>query len=158
MAVSSKLRSVLLKGGLLLFLCCLFCFPATALAGAKDGLLLWFHQVMPSLLPFLILSSLFLSTGLSDRIAKRLSPFLSPVLRCSPSGCYAVVIGLLSGLPIGAKTVGELTRSSSLQQPTSSVYTRICFRLRFTKAGASLSSVSDCGAGFRHCRRSDATF
>lgn len=114
MAVSSKLRSVLLKGGLLLFLCCLFCFPATALAGAKDGLLLWFHQVMPSLLPFLILSSLFLSTGLSDRIAKRLSPLLSPVLRCSPSGCYAVVIGLLSGLPIGAKTVGELTRSGRI--------------------------------------------
>lgn len=126
MAVSSKLRSVLLKSGLLLFLCCLLCFPTTALAGAKDGLLLWFHQVMPSLLPFLILSSLFLSTGLSDRIAKRLSPLLSPVFRCSPSGCYAVVIGLLSGLPIGAKTIGELTRSGRITKKEGTYLLPLC--------------------------------
>lgn len=126
MAVSSKLRSALLKGGLLLFLCCLFCFPATALTGAKDGLLLWFNQVMPSLLPFLILSSLFLSTGLSDRIAKRLSPLLSPVFRCSPSGCYAVVIGLLSGLPVGAKTVAELTASGRITKKEGAYLLPLC--------------------------------
>ncbi len=126
MAVSSKLRSVLLKGGLLLFLCCLLFLPSTALAGAKDGLLLWFHQVMPSLLPFLILSSLFLSTGLSDLIAKKLSPLLSPVFRCSPSGCYAVVIGLLSGLPIGAKTVGELTRSGRITKKEGTYLLPLC--------------------------------
>ncbi len=126
MAVSSKLRTVFVKGGLLLFLCCLLCFPATALAGAKDGLLLWFHQVMPSLLPFLILSSLFLSTGLSDRIAKRLSPLLSPVFRCSPSGCYAVVIGLLSGLPVGAKTVAELTASGRITKKEGEYLLPLC--------------------------------
>ena len=126
MVISSKLRTGLVKGGLLFFLCCLICFPATALAGAKDGLLLWFHQVMPSLLPFLILSSLFLSTGLSDRIAKRLSPVLSPVFRCSPSGCYAVVIGLLSGLPVGAKTVADLTASGRITKKEGTYLLPLC--------------------------------
>ena len=126
MVVSSKIGTVLVKGGLLLFLCCLLCFPATALTGAKEGLLLWFQQVMPSLLPFLILSSLFLSTGLSDRIAKRLSPFLSPVFRCSASGCYAVVIGLLSGLPIGAKTVADLTVSGRITKKEGEYLLPLC--------------------------------
>lgn len=126
MFVSSKLRTGLLKAGLLLFLCCLLCFPSTALAGAKDGLLLWFHQVMPSLLPFLILSALFLSTGLSDHIAKRLSPVLSPIFRCSPAGCYAVVIGLLSGLPVGAKTIAELTASGRITKKEGAYLLPLC--------------------------------
>ncbi len=114
MAGSTKLRSTVLKGGMLGFLCCLLLFPDTALSGAKSGLLLWFNQVLPSLLPFLILSTLLLSTGLSDCIATRLAPVLSPVFRCSPSGCYAVVIGLLAGLPVGAKTISSLILSGKI--------------------------------------------
>lgn len=111
---SLSMRSVLLKGGMLLFLCLLLLFPASALSGAKNGLLLWFNQVLPSLLPFLILSTLFLSTGLSDLLAKKISPLLSPVFRCSPSGCYAVVIGLLAGLPVGAKTIASLIEQGKI--------------------------------------------
>jgi len=126
MSVSAKLRTGLLKAGLLLFLGCLLCFPSTALAGAKDGLLLWFYQVMPSLLPFLILSSLFFATGLSDRIAGKLSPLLSPVFRCSSSGCYAVVIGLLSGLPVGAKTVADLTSTGRITKKEGTYLLPLC--------------------------------
>ncbi|MBR6538202.1 MAG: transporter [Lachnospiraceae bacterium] len=114
MALSVSMRSRLVKGAMLLFLCCLPVFPSVVLSGAKNGLLLWFNQVLPSLLPFLILSTLFLSTGLSDSIANRLAPVLSPVFRCSPAGCYAVIIGLFAGLPIGAKTVSALVDSGKI--------------------------------------------
>ena len=69
MATSKKLHTSLLKGSMLIFLCCLLLFPAHALTGAKNGLLLWFNQVLPSILPFLILSTILLSTGVSDSIA-----------------------------------------------------------------------------------------
>ncbi len=126
MTLIRSLRPLLLKGGMLLFLCCLLLFPATALAGAKNGLLLWFNQVLPSLLPFLILSSLLLSTGLSDRIAKRLAPVLSPVFRCSPSGCYAIIIGLLAGLPVGAKTIASLVSSGQLTKKEGQYLLPLC--------------------------------
>lgn len=114
MTSSVSFRPLLLKGGLLLFLCLLLLFPETCLSGAKSGLLLWFQQVLPSLLPFLILSTLFLSTGLSDLLARRLSPLLSPIFRCSPSGCYAIVIGLFAGLPVGAKTIASLLEQGQI--------------------------------------------
>ena len=123
---SEQLHSVLIKGSILLFLCCLFLFPTAALSGAKNGLLLWFNQVMPSLLPFLILSALLLSTGLSDSIAKRLAPVLSPIFRCSPSGCYAIVIGLLSGLPVGAKTIASLMESGRITKKEGQYLLPLC--------------------------------
>lgn len=126
MALFHKVRPFFLKAGMLLFLCCLLLFPAPALNGAKSGLLLWFQQVLPSLLPFLILSTLLLSTGLSDSIARRLAPFLSPVFRCSPSGCYAVVIGLLAGLPVGAKTIASLTETRRITKKEGEYLLPLC--------------------------------
>ncbi len=126
MALSVNCRSCLLKAAMLLFLCCLLVFPSSALSGAKSGLLLWFNQVLPSLLPFLILSTLFLSTGLSDSIAKKLSPVLSPVFHCSPSGCYAVIIGLLAGLPVGAKTIASLTESGRISKKEGQYLLPLC--------------------------------
>lgn len=126
MAQFRKIRLRLLKLGILCFLCCLLLFPATALTGAGNGLTLWFQQVLPSLLPFLILSSLLLSTGLSDSIARRLAPFLSPVFRCSPSGCYAIVIGLLSGLPVGARTIASLVDSGRITKKEGQYLLPLC--------------------------------
>ena len=126
MTLSVHSRSRLIKSAMLLFLCCLLLFPSTALSGAKSGLLLWFNQVLPSLLPFLILSALFLSTGLSDSIANRLSPVLSPIFRCSPSGCYAVIIGLVAGLPVGAKTVAALVNSGKITKKEGQYLLPLC--------------------------------
>jgi len=126
MAISVNARSCLIKTAMLLFLCCLLFFPSEALSGAKSGLLLWFNQVLPSLLPFLILSTLFLSTGLSDNIAKKAAPVLTPVFRCSPAGCYAVVIGLLAGLPVGAKNIAELTKSGRITKKEGQYLLPLC--------------------------------
>ncbi len=126
MVMSASARSGLIKAAMLLFLCCLLAFPSAVLSGAKNGLLLWFNQVLPSLLPFLILSTLFLSTGLSDSIAKKAAPILSPVFRCSPSGCYAVIIGLLAGLPVGAKTIASLTETGRITKKEGQYLLPLC--------------------------------
>lgn len=126
MTNSEKIRTGLIKGCMLLFLCCLLLFPAPALTGAKNGLSLWFNQVLPSLLPFLILSTLLLSTGVSDSLATGLAPILSPVFRCSPSGCYAIVIGLLAGLPVGAKTIASLTEAGRITKKEGQYLLPLC--------------------------------
>ncbi|MDD6035694.1 MAG: transporter [Lachnospiraceae bacterium] len=123
---SGILRPCLLKGGMLCFMCLLLLFPSSALTGAKNGLLLWSGQVLPSLLPFLIISALFLSSGLSDVVAHRLAPLLSPVFCCSPSGCYAIVIGLLAGLPVGAKTIASLIESGKITKEEGQYLLPLC--------------------------------
>lgn len=92
---------------ILSFLLLLLCMPEAALKGAKSGLLLWFHQVLPSLLPFFIVSNLITATGIGAFLSKLLSPVFCPLFHCSKTASYPILIGFLSGLPIGAKTIAD---------------------------------------------------
>ena len=53
---------------LVLFLGFLLFFPGQSLVYAKNGLLLWFYTLLPSLLPFMILSGLLLELNLLEKI------------------------------------------------------------------------------------------
>lgn len=63
-------KSLLFLSSLLLFFCLLI-FPARTFFYACEGVNLWFHTILPSLLPFLILTSLLLETGAARRISAR---------------------------------------------------------------------------------------
>ena len=39
----------------------ILCFPEISIKGSKDGLLLWYDTVVPTLLPFIILSNTLIS-------------------------------------------------------------------------------------------------
>ena len=95
------------KLAILSFLLLLLCMPEAALKGAKSGLLLWFHQVLPSLLPFFIVSGLITATGIGSLLSKLFSPVFCPFFHCSKAAAYPVLIGFLSGLPVGAKTIAD---------------------------------------------------
>lgn len=92
----------------LLFLCLLFIFPKQSLEGAKKGLLLWFQIVLPTLLPFFIVSNLMVSLSITDSFSIFLYPILKHIMPISKNGCYPIAIGLLSGYPIGAKACSDM--------------------------------------------------
>lgn len=97
-------------GIVLLFLIMLI-FPKAVFTGASEGLLLWFHILLPTLFPFLLTTNLLLSTGMIHYIA---SAFGTPCFRIfgvSPNGSFAVLTGFLCGYPMGAKTAADLTAS-----------------------------------------------
>lgn len=91
-----------------------FLYPQVVSASAKEGLLLWFQVVLPALLPFLILSSVILGLGIDGSISRLVSPVLTRVFGISKAGCYPVVIGMLSGYPLGAATVAEMVRREKI--------------------------------------------
>ncbi len=84
------------------------------LDGASLGLVLWFQTIVPTLLPFAILSSILLDLHAEAFIAKFLSPFSKPIFGLSPAGNYVLFIGLLCGYPLGAKTSAQLIREGRL--------------------------------------------
>lgn len=88
----------------------LFTHPAAAASGCSKGLLLWYSAVLPSLLPFLILSSVLIRTGLFRYLNRLYAPFLCRLFHISEDGCYAVILGFLCGFPMGAKVIADLVR------------------------------------------------
>lgn len=84
--------------------------PKTASGGALNGLTLWAGTLLPILLPFLIVSGLIVASGLTSYINRILSPALCRIFPVSPNACYPLVLGLLCGMPLGAKTTADLYR------------------------------------------------
>ena len=90
----------------LLLLAALLLFPASALAGAKQGLDIWWDRVLPALLPSFICVRLAEGMGLLHAAARR------------PKGQLIAIAGfsLLSGAPNGAKLLYAMARNGTLSQ------------------------------------------
>lgn len=101
---------------LLLLLAAMLWFPQTVVTGAAKGLLLWYRTVLPTLLPFLILSQILIESGLVRLLGKVLSPFLKPVFHISEAAAFAVFGGFLCGYPVGAKLAFGLADAGMISE------------------------------------------
>lgn len=91
-------------------------FPDMVAGGAKLGLTLWFHTVLPALLPFMVLSSFMIKQNVTGAVSRVVYPVFARLFGLSRAGCYPAVIGLLSGYPVGAKTTAQLYREKMLSK------------------------------------------
>lgn len=91
-----------------LFFLYLLIFPQEALSSARDGLLLWYHSVLPALFPFMILCTATLRLGILDQALLRLYKPFHFIFGCSPYGAFAILTGFLCGFPMGAKITSDL--------------------------------------------------
>jgi len=82
--------------------------PQQAMEGASTGLALCGNVIVPSLFPFLILSALTVELGLAARLGRLLGPIMYPLFRVNGSCACALVLGLIGGYPIGARTAINL--------------------------------------------------
>lgn len=98
------------------FLLLLLLYPSMALKGAKTGLMLWFQTVLPTLLPFMIASTLIMELNFTDCLTSIIYPTIGKFLHLSKAGCYPFLIGMLSGLPVGAKACADLVKQHRITQ------------------------------------------
>lgn len=96
-----------------LILILLLSHPSLSFEGAKSGLLLWFNVVLPTLLPFMLCSSLLVAWGGVPILVRPFYPALR-LLGLSREGSYALIAGLLCGYPMGAKTTADFLRNGSI--------------------------------------------
>lgn len=104
----------------------LLLYPRFAAEGARYGLLLWYTSVVPSLFPFMVLSSLIVSSGGISLLMRPVRAFLCPWLPLSENGCYTLISGLLCGCPMGAKTCGDFVREGKLSVQEGRFLMAIC--------------------------------
>ena len=105
------MKQILCAIASILFFFAMLCFPKETLAGASDGLLLWFQIVLPTLLPFFIFTNLLIHTNSITYIYYVCSPLLQRLFSVSANGSFAVLAGFLCGYPVGAKVTADLTKT-----------------------------------------------
>ena len=114
MTTKRKLRKIFSKASVFAFLVIILIFPSSSFQGAKKGLLLWFNTLLPTLLPFMILSNLIIRMQITKPLSKLLYPIFHRVFKVSLGGCYPVLMGFLTGIPVGAKTIADMIENKSI--------------------------------------------
>jgi sporulation integral membrane protein YlbJ len=83
---------------------------------AKDGLILWAESVVPSLFPFFVASDLLCKTNLIPLAGKYLGKIMKPIFNEPGESAIAIIIGTISGYPVGAKVVCKLVRENKISK------------------------------------------
>lgn len=120
-----KLFIVMTVGMIILFTI----MPSVVSEGAKDGLLLWFMAIVPSLLPFMILSGILVKLKTTKYINRFLRPLFGLVFGVSDGGSYPILIGFLAGCPIGAKTAAQLYKDGEIKREEAQYLMMFCNNL-----------------------------
>lgn len=94
----------------------LLLFPTQSAQAARDAMSLCFQTIIPSLFPFFVLSSLFISCGAANGFSHALRGVMRPLFGLSGAGASALTLGLLGGYPVGVRTVIELFTSDALSR------------------------------------------
>lgn len=107
----------------------LFIEPQATGALAREGLLNWFNNMIPSLFPFMILQSVFIGLGYDSYISKLFHPVFKKLFRINPNGYSAILIGFLCGFPMGAITIKELYQSERISKRDAELLLSFCNNL-----------------------------
>ncbi len=121
-----KYKNKAIKGAILLFFLLIFLFPYASYQGASSGLLLWFLNVLPNLLPFIIISNLMIRLNIAGQISRFLYPVLGRLFRLSHDGCYPLLLGFLSGIPMGAKSSADLVNEKRISREEGNFLLSMC--------------------------------
>ena len=114
--LSARYRDTLAAVGLLCAAAALLFYPQHALQAARDGLALCGNVIVPSLLPFFVLSGLAVELGMAQQLGRALERVMQPLFRVDGVGACALVLGFVGGYPVGARTAISLYRSGQLSR------------------------------------------
>ena len=90
--------------------------PTEMVKAGREGLMLWFNQVLPTLLPFVVGANLLAGLGFIHFMGAIMAPVMVPVFKVPGAGAYALLTGITSGYPMGAKAVAQLREMKQIKR------------------------------------------
>ena len=90
--------------------------PETATKGVKNGISLLLTIIIPSLFPFLVLSSFIASSKAFYNLSGIMGPLTTRIFKINKNGFIPILMGLTGGYPIGAKVTADLYKANRLTQ------------------------------------------
>ncbi len=89
-------------------------FPLFSAEGIRKGLELCAGTMIPSLFPFLVISSFAVSSGILDLTGKKSEKFFKKLLGLSPAAGMVVFFSLWSGFPTGCSMASKLLSQNKI--------------------------------------------
>ncbi len=119
-------------------------FPKNIMTSASNGLILWYKYALPSLFPFMLGINFLKQTPFPLILSKILSPVTGRAFKIRGYGTFAIVSGLLSGYPIGAKIVCDLYNENKISKGEAQ------YLISFCNNSGPLFIIGTVGIGFLH--------
>lgn len=101
-------------------------FPQYSVEGASDGLLLWFHTVLPALAPAMIFTRLILDIGGASVLMRLLRPLFSRIFSLSEQGSFILFCGMLCGYPVGPSLCSRFLSQNQISEKEASYLLALC--------------------------------
>ena len=107
-------RQLLSAVMLVIALACLFLFSNDTETAISQSLKFCADVLIPSLFPFMVISSLMVRFRAADVLCRPLSGWFCRLFRLPSCACSAFFLGAICGFPVGAKTAAELYEKGDL--------------------------------------------
>jgi len=143
----SKLSTLLLGGLAALVVVSIILFPDRAFQSSLEGLTIWWKLVFPALLPFFILTELFIGFGVLQGFGVLLEPIMRKLFRLPGVSGWALASGLIVGFPSGARITASLREKGLLSRKETERLTAL------SHLCSPLFLVMVVGVGFLHSAR-----
>ncbi len=88
--------------------CIMLIHPIQCITSAKDAITTCGEIVIPTLFPFIFCGNLFISLGAARYASRAFTRVMHPLFGVSGAGAIAVVLGFVSGYPVGAISAASL--------------------------------------------------
>ena len=92
----------------------LLAHSAQSAESAKDALALCISVIIPSLFPYMVISSLIVRFGAAKHLGRLFSAPVQKLLHLPGCAAGAILLGALCGFPVGARTACELYKRGEL--------------------------------------------
>ena len=99
---------------LMLFLISMIIFSDVVIKSVSFAVDICINNLFPSMLPFLILSSILSNYGFVELASHILSPIMRNIFHLNSNCAYVLVLSLLSGSPANSKYIKELLDSNKI--------------------------------------------
>lgn len=125
-------------------------FPSVTAQGISDGIDLSLGTLIPTLYPFMILSTLMVEQQVFDHIPKVLKNITKHLFGLDGSCLGVIILSFIGGLPIGCKTAAQMYESGKISRTASRRLMLFCFCMgpAFAVSSVGLFMLSSPKAGF----------
>lgn len=120
------MKKLILTIFITLFLIYCVLFPKEMAATTASGLALWYKNVVPTLLPFSILSYIIIHSNLYHALFSKIQKILPENQSGQVELLYPMFLGFLFGFPIGAKLLSDLYETGHITGHNLTRYTAVC--------------------------------
>ncbi len=124
--IKIHLKGILLTIIIITIVIVLLAYSTFTASGVAEGLSYAAKYLIPSLFPFMVISSFTMYSGAYRTIGKLFSPFISRLFRLPKATSAAIILSFVGGFPIGAKCTAMLYSSGQINEKQANQMMTFC--------------------------------